>query len=227
MRTGIRSVVRVGLAGVVLASLGSSSLAAAMSSPSTSPTVTIARTWGWAVVRQPQTASYPLSNTDGRDSAGATPTYQRESVGHSTITFPGISNGYIGVPVVTALAKGNRQCAIVDWVSTTAPGHSITFGLSIQNDGNSGDRFKVKATGTGVSGYAVKYFRGTTDITAAIIAGTYRTPFLAPAATYGITARVTVKSGAAAGSSVARLVTVTSVANSTKKDAVKFIGKRA
>jgi hypothetical protein len=108
---------RLGLTGVVLASLGSSSLAAAMSSPSTSPTGTAARGWGWGVVRQPQTASYPLSNTDGRDSAAATPTYQRESVGHSVVTFPGISNGFIGVPVVTPFATTSRQCAIVDWQS--------------------------------------------------------------------------------------------------------------
>ena len=110
---------------------------------------------------------------------------------------------------------------------SATPGHSITFGISIQNDGTGGDHFKVKATGIAVSGYSVKYYRGTTDITAAVVAGTYQTPSLAPTATYLITARVTVKSTAAVGSQVTRLVTLTSVGNSTKKDAVKFIGKRA
>ena len=104
---------------------------------------------------------------------------------------------------------------------------TITFGISIQNDGTTADSFKVKATGTAASGYTVKYFRGTTDITAAVVAGTYKTTSLAPAATYLITAKVTVKSTAAVGSSVTRLVTLTSVGNGTKKDAVKFIGKRA
>ena len=77
-----------------------------------------------------------------------------------------------------------------------------------------------------MTGYAVKYFRGTTDITAAVVAGTYETPLLAPTATYLVTAKVTVKSTAAVGSKVTRLVTLTSVGNSAKKDAVKFIGER-
>ena len=110
---------------------------------------------------------------------------------------------------------------------SAARGRSVTFGISIQNDGTSVDRFKVKATGTARSAYAVKYFRGTTDVTAAVVAGTYRTSSLAPAATYLIKARVTVRSTAAVGSAVKRLVTITSVGNSTMKDAVKFIGKRS
>ena len=73
----------------------------------------------------------------------------------------------------------------------------------------------------------MKYFRGTTDITAAVVSGTYQTWSLAPGAAYLITARVTVQSAAAVGSMVMRLVTLTSVGNSAKKDTVKFIAKRA
>ena len=62
----------------------------------------------------------------------------------------------------------------------------------------------------------MKYFHGTTNITAAVVAGTYRTGSLAPGATYLITAKLP------AGGSVTRLVTITSVADPTKKDAVKF-----
>jgi hypothetical protein len=121
----------------------------------------------------------------------------------------------------------NTTAASQSRTGSATPGHSVTFGISIQNDGNASDRLKVKATGTAVSGYAVKYFRGTTDITAAVVAGTYQTPSLATGATYLITAKVTVTTGAAVGSSVTRLVTISSVANSAKKDAVKFTGKRA
>ena len=103
----------------------------------------------------------------------------------------------------------------------------MTFGISIQNDGTSADSFTVKATGTATSKYTVKYFQGTTDITAAVVAGTYSTRSLAPAATYLITAKVTVKSSATVGSKVTRLVTITSVGDTAQKDAVKFIGKRA
>ncbi len=105
-------------------------------------------------------------------------------------------------------------------------GDSITFGISIQNDGTD-DRFLVKATGVASSAYNVKYFRGTTDITTAVLAGTYKTTSLAQGATYLITAKVTVKSTATVGSSVTRLVTITSVGDNARKDAVKFTGKRS
>jgi len=110
---------------------------------------------------------------------------------------------------------------------SAARGRSVTFGISIQNDGTSVDRFKVKATGTARSAYTVKYFRGTTDVTAAVVAGTYRTSSLAPATTYLIKARVTVRSTAAVGSAVKRLVTIASIRDNTMKDAVTFIGKRS
>lgn len=110
---------------------------------------------------------------------------------------------------------------------SAARGHMVTFGISIQNDGNAAGRFKVKATGSAAGGYTVKYFQGTTDITPEVVAGTYRTPSLAPGATYLITAKVMVKQTAGVGSQVVRLVTITSVGSPTIKDAVKFIGKRA
>ena len=110
---------------------------------------------------------------------------------------------------------------------SAARGHAISFGISVQNDGTSSDRIKVKATGTAATGYTVSYFRGASDITAAVVAGSYTTPSLAPGATFLITAEVNVKSHAAAGSRVTRLVTLTSVGDSARKDAIKLIGKRA
>jgi hypothetical protein len=105
-------------------------------------------------------------------------------------------------------------------------GSTITFGISVQNDGTVSDRFTLRATGTYTVDYTVKYLRGTTDITAAIVAGTYTTPALAPGATYLIKAKVTVTSTATKFSSVTRLVTITSLGDSSKKDAVKFIRGR-
>ena len=110
---------------------------------------------------------------------------------------------------------------------SAAPGHSVSFGISVQNDGTSADRFKVKATGSAASGYAITYKHGSTDITSAVVAGTYRTPSLAPGATYLIAVSVAVKPSAPALSSVTRLVTLTSVANSAAKDAVQLVGKRS
>lgn len=98
----------------------------------------------------------------------------------------------------------------------------IVFRIRIQNDGARTDRFRVIATGS-TSGYRVKFFRGTTDITAAVKAGTYRTPTLAPGAVYKIKARVTLRPDAVNGDKAVRLVTLTSVGNPNKKDAVKLV----
>jgi hypothetical protein len=106
-------------------------------------------------------------------------------------------------------------------------GKTVTFGISIQNDGTAADSFKVKATGSAASKFTVKYYAGTKDITAKVVAGTYRTASLAPGAAVLITAKVTVKTSAAKGSKVTRLVTITSIASTTQKDAVKFIARRS
>jgi hypothetical protein len=97
-------------------------------------------------------------------------------------------------------------------------GSYYSFDISIQNDGNRPDTFKVKATGTGTAGWTIRYYRGTTNITTAVVAGTFSTSSLVPGATYLIRARMTVK----AGGNVTRLVTIRSVANPTKIDTVKF-----
>lgn len=97
----------------------------------------------------------------------------------------------------------------------------IVFRISIQNDGARTDRLRVAATGS-TSGYRVKFFRGTTDITAAVKAGSYKTPKLKPGAVYNIKARVTLRSDAVNRDKAVRLVTLTSMGNPNKKDAVKF-----
>lgn len=104
-------------------------------------------------------------------------------------------------------------------------GGTITFGIQIQNDG-AADCFTVEATGAATTMYNVRYYRGGTEITAAVVAGTYTTPVLAPGAKFLITAKVKVKQSATVGSSVTRLVTITSVENPAKQDAVTFTGSR-
>ncbi len=97
----------------------------------------------------------------------------------------------------------------------------VLFRIRIQNDGARSDRFRVSASGS-TSGYRVKFFKGTTNITAAVEAGTYKTPKLAPRATYNLRARVVLLSDAVHGDEAVRLVTLTSIGNPSKKDAVKF-----
>lgn len=102
------------------------------------------------------------------------------------------------------------------------PGDYLAFGISIQNDGSRADRFKVKASGTATNGWNVRYLHGTTNITSAVVGGTYRTPSLAPTGTYLITAKATWV-GPYAPTGISRLVTITSAANAAKKDAVKIV----
>ena len=131
------------------------------------------------------------------------------------------SGAYVGNNVYNTTGSGQSR------TGAAKRGKTITFGISIQNDGTSADSFKVRATGSATSRYTMKYLHGSTDITARVVAGTFRTSSLAPGAAYAITARVTVKSTAAAGSKVTRLVTITSAASTTRKDVVTFIGKRS
>jgi arabinogalactan oligomer/maltooligosaccharide transport system substrate-binding protein len=133
----------------------------------------------------------------------------------------GTSGAYVGNNVYNTTGAGQSK------TGSAKKGKTITFGISIQNDGTGADRFTVKATGTAAGAYTVKYFSGSTDITAKVVAGTYRTPSLAPGAASLVTAKVTVKMTAPAGSKVTRLVTITSAGSSTKKDAVKLIAKRS
>lgn len=106
-----------------------------------------------------------------------------------------------------------------------ARGSTITFGVSIQNDGDAKERFTVKAVGSARTGYAVRYLRGTTDITTAVVAGTYRTASLAPGAAELILVKVSIKRTAPVGSNVSRLVEARSP--SGPKDVVRLTAKRS
>lgn len=136
--------------------------------------------------------------------------------------YPGKATPYqlpfVGNNVYNTTGAG--QQATVESMNELEGAYRI-FDISIQNDGTKADTFRVKATGTATTAWTVKYYRGTTNITSAVVAGTYRTPSIAPTKTYLITARVTVNTGG----SIARRLTIRSVSDSTKIDAVKFVIK--
>jgi hypothetical protein len=116
-------------------------------------------------------------------------------------------------------STGTHQARIEKTYSPIV-GQHYAFGISIQNDGNRADSFKVKASGTATGGWKMRYFRGTTNITPAVVAGTYRTSSLAPSTTFLITAKVSFV-GPSEGD-ITRLVMAKSVANSAKEDVVKI-----
>jgi len=116
--------------------------------------------------------------------------------------------------------------------NSTATGQSVSasvrrgdwqlFRIRVQNEGNARDKFAFHASGTAVSGFRVKFMRGVTDITAAVNAGTYRSYSLPAGRVFSIEAWVKVRSDAALGSQIERLVTISSINDGSKVDSVKF-----
>lgn len=121
---------------------------------------------------------------------------------------------FAGNNVYSATAAGESKTISV------GRGHTGTFYADIQNDGLFADTFKVHGTGT-ASGFTVSYFKGTTNVTAQVNAGTYSTGSLAPGA--HVTLKVVVKVAASSASSGKFLVKATSPG--TPPDAVKAIVK--
>ncbi|MEI7742572.1 MAG: hypothetical protein WCK58_02350 [Chloroflexota bacterium] len=99
--------------------------------------------------------------------------------------------------------------------------HSVTYYANFQNDGLMAAAFTITGTGS-ARGYSVTYYRGATNVTAAVKAGTYSTGFIA--ARSSCTLKVVVTRGTSSASSVAYLVRATSAAG-TPADAVKVIAR--
>jgi N-acetylneuraminic acid mutarotase len=104
-------------------------------------------------------------------------------------------------------------------VTTTAT--VTTFVFSLQNDSTSTDTLTMSAPGSATR-FTARYLAGlsgSTDITAAVTAGSYRTVALAPGATRSVRLQVTVASGTASGTSMTWLATIGSVASPSTHDA--------
>ena len=153
-----------------------------------------------AVVRRP----------DGRVRVGA--------YGYGTVQVQPAGGPFLGNDFYNT--TGAHQTAVrTNAGAAEVEGAWYAWDVSIQNDGNRADRFTVKATGAATRAWIVIYRYGTRDITAAVVAGTFRTPSLAPGATYLIHARITIGDG---GGNITRMVAIRSVANPAKIDTVKF-----
>ena len=125
------------------------------------------------------------------------------------------SHAFVGNNIFNADGTGQTQTL------TPVVGARVLFRIAVQNDGNAADRFTIHATGAVVSGYRIRYYWKSHEITSSVVAGTYTTRLLAPGHRFGIEAWVMVLTTPPA--SVSRLVTLTSVTDGSKVDAVKFI----
>jgi hypothetical protein len=98
--------------------------------------------------------------------------------------------------------------------------------ISIQNDGGVADAFKVAASASSAPGFSIRYLVDLTDVTAAVENGTFQTLTVAPGAIYRLRVVVKYSADAAAGSSITRLITFTSVVDGGKSDTVGYYAKR-
>ncbi|MEP7378729.1 MAG: glycine-rich protein [Chloroflexota bacterium] len=158
-----------------------------------------------------------------------------------SVTSPSISTDATGVPSITItytatdqpdgrIRVGSHHYIGGDIYNSDGTGQSIAknavvgsrilFRIQVQNDGNGPDSFTFQATGSAAPGYAIRYYWKSTEITSAVVAGTFTTPALPQGYKYTIEAWVKVTS--TAGPSASRLVTITSVGDNSKVDAVRF-----
>lgn len=91
------------------------------------------------------------------------------------------------------------------------------FQVAIESDG-AADSYRVHATGTGGPHWGAKFQRGKTNITSAVVNGTYETETLDGTQ---VVLKVKVFIGDP-GSSIERLITITSVSDPTRTDTVRI-----
>lgn len=121
---------------------------------------------------------------------------------------------------------GEGQAAKVNWFDSTPGWQRWIFGVSVQNDGSSSDRIRIQATGTALDGWTVRYYDGSTNVTSAVVNGTFTTPSLSPGGSYVLKVKVTRDAESFDVETLRRLVSLTSVNNPNKVDAVRVVLKR-
>jgi hypothetical protein len=103
---------------------------------------------------------------------------------------------------------------------TRNQGATATFTIRVANDGFATDSFTLQGTGS-QSGFTATYMRGTTNITAQVVAGTYTISNLARGSSVDITLSVLVGNSVPNGTARSWIVTATSTGSGSAKDAVK------
>jgi hypothetical protein len=120
-----------------------------------------------------------------------------DAIGSRTIQRPdarigtGAGGPFVGNNVYSAAGAGESKTISV------ARGHSGTLYVDIQNDGLSADTIKITGSGS-AQGFTATYFRGAANVTSQVLAGTFSTGSLAPAAHVTIKVVIKVASGSAA-----------------------------
>ena len=101
-------------------------------------------------------------------------------------------------------------------------GEDVTAFIRVRNAGMARDAVLVDGCAS-ASGFAVRYFRGEIDVTAEVLAGTYRTPNLAPGRSTALRLEVRIKRAAGIGDTFACLTLGTSASAPRVRDAVRLV----
>jgi DNA-binding beta-propeller fold protein YncE len=111
-------------------------------------------------------------------------------------------------------------------VGSAARGKTVTYVVSVQNDGRFADRFRLKGVVSNRS-FTIRYANPAgTDVTAAVTAGTLTTAALRPGGTFNVTVKVTVAAAAPSGAKLVGALTATSATHTTRTDTVVFTTSR-
>jgi Fibronectin type III domain len=100
------------------------------------------------------------------------------------------------------------------------PSKAKTFTVGLQNDGNAPDAFRIKGTGSS-KGFRVSYFVGSTNVTSAVVAGSFVTSALAPGATTTLIVKIKASKKAPIGTAKSVTLTDSSSSDPAVKDAVR------
>ena len=161
------------------------------------------------------------------------------------LAAPVAAGTFAGLPDAQVRRAGGPQLGDniynLDGAGQTVGGHKARryhigavrwFYVYAYNDGTASDANTIGATKTftaevaaaaslAADPYLVQYYSPSgADITAAVVAGTFQTPSLAPGGRYGIKVKVTVMPEAGHGFGVELLLTVSSFSHPSFKDAV-------
>jgi uncharacterized delta-60 repeat protein len=122
--------------------------------------------------------------------------------------------GLLGDDVYDATGAGQTTAVKI------AAGKTATLTVTLENDGTETDDIAVKGAGSR-GAFTARYFDGATDVTAQVVAGTWKTTPLAPGSSADLSVVVRPKPGTPSGTGAAFAVTATSGGSAGSIDTVK------
>ncbi len=132
------------------------------------------------------------------------------------------SGTYKGVGIYSKTAESSETQS-----SKVATGSTISFFVRIANASTKPDSFQIRAAVSGSNKFAMTFWSGTSNITSAVLLGSYSTTSIYGSTTLTIEIRVKAASSTPAHASRDATVTVTSTSRPAQKDVVRATATRS